>query len=195
MGPIFSTASEWNYVIALIIGIAFGYILEAAGFSTSRKLAGVFYGYDFVVLRVFFTAALTAMLGLAFFGYFGWLDLDNIYINPYYIGPAIVGGAVMGLGFIIGGFCPGTSVSAAAIGKVDAWFFLGGVLLGALIFDLAYPLYKDFFTGGARGKAMIYEDLGMGKEWFMLVFVIFGIIAFAATAIIQRKVAKRVNKY
>ncbi len=195
MGPIFTAADEWSYVIALVIGIGFGYVLEAAGFSTSRKLAGVFYGYDFVVLRVFFTAALTAMLGLAFFGYFGWLDLENIYINPYYIGPAIVGGAVMGLGFIIGGFCPGTAVSAAAIGKVDSWFFMGGVLIGAFIFDMAYPLYKDFYTSGAKGSAMIYEDLGMSKGWFMLLFVVFGVIAFAATAVIQRKVAKNNSKY
>ena len=28
-----------------------------------------------------------------------------------------------GVGFIIGGYCPGTSVCGAAIGKVDAMFF------------------------------------------------------------------------
>ncbi len=44
-------------IIAILIGIAFGFILEASGFSSSRKLAGVFYGYDFAVLKVFFTAA------------------------------------------------------------------------------------------------------------------------------------------
>jgi len=195
MGPLFTASDEWSFVLAMVIGIGFGYILEAAGFSSSRKLAGVFYGYDFVVLRVFFTAAITAMIGLAFFGYFGWLDLDKIFVNQYFVGSAIVGGAILGLGFVIGGFCPGTGVSAAAIGKIDAWFFLGGILIGATIFDFAYPLYADFFESGKKGSALIYEDLGLSKGTFMLIFVIIGVAMFAGTAVIQRKVSKKVNKY
>lgn len=31
-----------NLFFAFVIGIAFGYVLEQGGFSTSRKLAGVF---------------------------------------------------------------------------------------------------------------------------------------------------------
>ena len=75
----------WDLVIALIIGMAFGYVLESAGFSSSRKLVGVFYGYDFTVLRVFMTAALTATLGLLYFGYMGWLDLSMIYVNETFL--------------------------------------------------------------------------------------------------------------
>ena len=75
MGPLtyFDIIStEWNYVIALLIGMGFGYIMEASGFSSSRKLIGEFYGYDFAVLRVFFTATLVAIIGLLYMGYFGW---------------------------------------------------------------------------------------------------------------------------
>lgn len=195
IGPLFTFNTDAALTAAFIIGILFGYVLESAGFSSSRKLAGVFYGYDFAVLRVFFTAALTAMLGLAFFGYFGWLDLDNIFINSFYVGPAIIGGVLLGLGFLIGGFCPGTSVSAASIGKIDAWFFIGGILLGAFFFDLAYPLYQDFFVSGAKGKALIYDDLGISKGWFMLLFVLAGIAIFALTAKIQRRLAQSDKKY
>ena len=49
MGPISSliTMPEWlNMLIALLIGVGFGFSLEQAGFSSSRKLAGMFYGYD-----------------------------------------------------------------------------------------------------------------------------------------------------
>ena len=100
--------TEWSFILALIIGIGFGYILESAGFSSSRKLAGVFYGYDFVVLRVFFTAAIVAGLGLVYFDYLGWMQMSDIYVNKFYVGSAFLGGAIMGLGFVIGGFCPGT---------------------------------------------------------------------------------------
>ena len=56
MGPLVPDiiGNELNLVVALLIGIAFGFILEQAGFSTSKKLVGLFYGYDFTVLRVFF---------------------------------------------------------------------------------------------------------------------------------------------
>jgi hypothetical protein len=75
-------------------GIAFGWVLESSGFSSSRKLAGVFYGYDAVVLKVFFTAAITAMLGLLFMSLFGWIDLDLAYVNPTYLTSALGGGGL-----------------------------------------------------------------------------------------------------
>ncbi len=195
MGPIFNASDEWSYVVALVIGIFFGLILESAGFSSSRKLAGVFYGYDFVVLRVFFMAALTAAVGLAFFDYFDLIDLSKIYVNPYFIGPTIVGGVIMGLGFIIGGFCPGTSACAAAIGKIDAMIFIGGIVIGAIIFDVAYPLYSEFYESGNKGAQLIYEVMGISKEWFLLIFVVFAIAVFYITAYIQKLVSKNVNKY
>ncbi len=135
----------WDLVIAVLIGMAFGYVLESAGFSSSRKLAGVFYGYDFTVLRVFFSAAFTAMLGLLYFSYMGWIDLSMIYVNNTYVIAAIVGGLIMGLGFITGGFCPGTSLCAVAIGKIDAMVFTGGMFVGILLFSEAFPLFEGIY--------------------------------------------------
>lgn len=187
--------TEWSFIIALIIGIAFGYILESAGFSSSRKLAGVFYGYDFVVLRVFFTAAVVAGLGIMYFDYLGWLNIDDIFVNRLYLGSAILGGAIMGIGFVIGGFCPGTSACASAIGKIDAMLYLGGFMIGVFIFDFFYPFYKDFYLGSKMGSVKINESLGISAETAMLGFVIFAIIAFYVTALIQKKVSRKVKKY
>lgn len=182
--------SSFNYIIALLIGVAFGMVLEQAGFSSSRKLAGLFYGRDFTVLRVFFTAAITAMAGLVFFSYFGWIDLSLIYINPTFLLSAIVGGVIMGLGFIIGGFCPGTSVCAAAIGKIDAFAFLGGILLGIFIFGESYSVFKDLYTGNYLGTIMVYNSLGISKGMFVFLLITTAIIAFIATAFIQWRVTK-----
>jgi len=195
MGPLFNASDEWSFVIALVIGIAFGYILESAGFSSSRKLAGVFYGYDFVVLKVFFTAAITAAIGLLFFEYFGWIDLSEIWVNRFYTGSAIVGGAIMGFGFIIGGFCPGTSACASAIGKIDAMLFLVGFIIGVIIFDAFYPLYGKFYKAGNLGPVKIYDSLGMNREVFLLIFVVFAIFAFVVTGYIQKRVSQKTKKY
>ena len=85
-----------SFLTALLIGIGFGIALEQAGFSSSRKLAGMFYGYDTTVLKVFFTAAIVAMLGTLFLQYFGLLEMKQVYVNHYYVYAAIVGGVIMG---------------------------------------------------------------------------------------------------
>ena len=49
-------------IAAVLIGIAFGFALERAGLGSARKLTGQFYGTDFTVFKVMFSAILTAML-------------------------------------------------------------------------------------------------------------------------------------
>ena len=180
----------WDLVIALLIGMAFGYVLESAGFSSSRKLAGVFYGYDFTVLRVFFTAAVTAMLGLIYFGYMGWLDLSMIYINQTFLYAALVGGIIMGAGFILGGFCPGTSMCAVAIGKIDALIFTGGMFLGIFLFSELYPLLEGIYLGYDLGPIKVNEFLGLSTGLFALLLIIVALIAFIGARIIQNRVKK-----
>ena len=163
MGPLIINdiiSQNTNFFLAFLIGIGFGFVLESSGFSSSRKLAGVFYGYDTVVLKVFFTAAIVAMLGLLFMSLFNWIDLDMVYINPTYLWSTIIGGAIMGAGFITGGFCPGTSFCAASIGKIDALFFIGGLFLGIIIFTEAYPLLEPLYKGSFKGTPTLPQALG-----------------------------------
>ncbi len=180
----------WDLVIALIIGMAFGFVLESAGFSSSRKLAGVFYGYDFTVLRVFLTAALTAMVGLLYFGYMGWIDPSMIYVNETYIIATIVGGVIMGAGFIMGGFCPGTSMCAVAIGKIDAMVFTAGMFVGILIFSEAFSLFEGIYYSNYLGPIRIYDFLGLTPGVFAVLLIIFSLVAFIGARIIQNKVKK-----
>lgn len=193
MGPLTETGilnHEGGLLMAFIIGIMFGFILEQAGFSSSRKLAGVFYGYDFVVLRVFFTAAVTGMIGLFFLGYFGLIDLNLIWVNRLFTVPAIVGGVIMGLGFIIGGFCPGTSVCAAAIGKIDAMAFVGGIIIGIFFFAEAYPLFAKIINLTPKGDLKLSDVFGISDGLLIFIVTIIAIVAFVVTDKIQQKVKK-----
>jgi uncharacterized membrane protein YedE/YeeE len=193
MGPLTETGilnHQGGLLMAFIIGILFGFVLEQAGFSSSRKLAGVFYGYDFVVLRVFFTAAVTAMIGLFLFGYFGIIDLNLIWVNQLFTAPAIVGGIIMGLGFIIGGFCPGTSVCAVAIGKIDAMVFVGGAILGVFFFAEAYPLFENFVNANPKGSLKLSDVLGISDGFLIFAVTVIAIVAFIVTDKIQGKVKK-----
>ena len=145
MGPLIPNGVipyEWNNIIAILIGIFFGFILEASGFSSSRKLAGVFYGYDFAVLKVFFTAALVALIGILYMDYLGYLNMEQLYIHPTYLWGAIIGGIIMGVGFVSAGFCPGTSLCAVAIGKIDAIVYVIGIMVGIFIFSELYTVFE-----------------------------------------------------
>ncbi len=176
-----------NLMLAFFIGIGFGFVLESAGFSSSRKLAGMFYGYDTTVLKVFFTAAIVAMLGTILLGLFGWLDLSVIYVNPTYLWSAILGGVIMGAGFIMGGFCPGTAFCAASIGKLDALAFVGGLFIGVLIFMEAYPLFEKVYTAAFLGAPFIYDTLGLSRGVFALILIVAALGMFRAGEWAEKK--------
>ena len=181
-------SDELNLIVALVIGIAFGFILEQAGFSSSKKLAGVFYGYDFTVLRVFFTAGVTAMSGVIILGYLGWLDIDFVYINPTFLQAAILGGVIMGFGFIIGGYCPGTSIAGMAIGKIDAMFFVGGGLIGVFAYAELYPWFEGITNASALGNIRIFNSIGISQGLFALIMIAVAVGAFIMTTMIEKKV-------
>ncbi|NJN25347.1 MAG: YeeE/YedE family protein [Cyclobacteriaceae bacterium] len=182
MGPLVPIiiSNEFDLIIALILGVGFGFILEQAGFSNSKKLVGLFYGYNFVVLKVFFTAGITAMIGVLAFAHFGLLDMSLVYINPTFLNSAIIGGLIMGAGFIIGGFCPGTSLCASAIGKLDGIFFVLGSFVGVYFFMEFYPLLSDMYVAGDWGDITVPELMGISQIGFafMLSATAIGIFVF-----------------
>ena len=193
MGPlsIFNNFPEWaNLLTGFIIGIGFGFALEQAGFSSSRKLAGMFYGYDTTVLKVFFTAAITALVGAQFLSYFGILDLSFVYVNPYYVGASIVGGVIMGAGFIMGGFCPGTGLCALSIGKIDAFMFLAGGLAGAFLFAETYPFVMKLATSGYKGPVKINEWMGVSAGVFSLLLIVAAVAMFWVAEKAEKKFAR-----
>lgn len=190
MGPLIPQeiiGEGWNFFIAFAVGIGFGFVLEQAGFSSSRKLAGVFYGYDAVVLKVFFTAAVTGMLGLLYFSLFDWIDLNLVWVNPTFLWSAIVGGVIMGAGFIIGGFCPGTSVCAAAIGKIDAMVFVGGIFIGIFAFAEMFPILKKFYMSNYLGQVKLSEVLGISQGALAFFVILAAIGMFWVAEIAEKK--------
>ena len=91
--------SAKTFLAAMIVGLLFGFSLERSGFGSSRKLAAIFYLRDMTVLKVMFTALITAMLGLSLVVALGWLELESqVYVLPTQYGAQIVGGLVFGVG-------------------------------------------------------------------------------------------------
>jgi hypothetical protein len=193
MGPLIPNGvipPEWNFVIAILIGIVFGFTLESSGFSSSRKIAGVFYGYDFAVLKVFFTAALVAMIGIYYMDYLELVNVEQLFVLPTYTWSAIIGGIIMGFGFVVGGFCPGTTLCAAAIGKIDAMATMVGIFIGIFIFSEFYDFIEPLFDGSYLGRITITDSLGISPYWFIFLFSILAIVAFYVADMVRKRVKK-----
>ena len=193
IGPIISSgivSPMWDNIFAVLIGMGFGFALEASGFSSSRKIIGTFFGYDFVVVKVFFTAAIVASMGLLYLSYFGLVDYSQLYIQPTFLAGAIVGGVIMGVGFAMGGFCPGTSLCAAAVGKLDGIVFLGGMFIGVFLFSESFPLWQNLYNSGSQGSKMINDAFGISPELFTFFLVLAAVGMFYGAAWVQKKVKK-----
>lgn len=170
--------SSRAFFLALLVGFGFGFALERAGFSSSKRLAGVFYFKDMAVVKVMFSGLVTAMLGLSYLVAFGWIHLDQIYLMPTIYGAQIVGGLLFGVGFAMGAWCPGTAAAGLAAGRIDALVFLIGTIGGSILFNEFFPLMRSLYTAGDRGALMAYTSAGMSRNGFILVFTIVAVAAF-----------------
>lgn len=184
--------STWiAYALAVLSGFAFGFVLERAGFGSSRKLAAQFYLKDMTVLKVMFTAIVTAMLGLTVLRAVGAVSFDAIYINPTHLWPQVVGGLIFGVGFVVGGYCPGTCVVAATAGKLDAVAFMFGIGAGILGFSASYPLIGNFARSGGGKREFLTDWLGLSYGVVAVLVTLMAIGMFVGAELLERKLNGR----
>lgn len=176
-------------ILSLILGFGFGFALERAGFGSSRKLSGIFYLRDMTVLRVMFTAMITAMIGLNLALSLGIITGDQIYFLPTVYGAQIVGGLLFGIGFALGCWCPGTAAVGVASGRLDALLFLVAAGLGSILFNELFDLIEPLYTWGESGVKFVWAALGLSAPFFGLLFAALGVAAFWLAEWAEQKVA------
>jgi len=181
-------------VAAVLTGLGFGFVLSRAGFDRADNMAAIFYGRDFRVMRVMFTAIVTAMLGLYFLDLAGIMPISQIGLLPTYFVPQLVGGLLLGVGFIVGGYCPGTSIVATVSGKLDGAFFIGGLFLGGLLFTIGYDAFAAMHQQGFRGPLLLHEYFGIPSGVMVFLVVLFAIGALAAVTRVETLVLARLAK-
>lgn len=175
-----------SLLVALLIGIGFGFFLERAGFGSARKLVSQFYLDDLAVFKVMFTAIVTAMLGISVLAWSGVLDLSLIALVPTYWIAQIAGGLLLGVGFVVGGYCPGTGIAAAATGRLDAVVTLLGVLTGAAGFAFAYPALEGLYLAGDMGEQTLPEFFGLPRGVVVAAVLALALAGFAAAHAVER---------
>lgn len=175
--------------LAVLVGIGFGFFLEKAGFGSARKLVAVFYLYDMAVVKVMFTAIVTALAGLFVLSTAGSLDLAELYVEPSNYPAAILGGLVFGAGFVIGGYCPGTSLTAAATGRLDGAAFIIGIFIASWAYAEFLSGFDTWLAGFARPDVTLPGLTGIPMGWFVLLFVGFLALAGWGMSLAERRFA------
>jgi len=182
----------WTYLVFGVIGFAFGYVLELSGFGNSKKLAAQFYFKDLTVLKVMFTAIVTAMVLIFLASAIGILDFNLVYVPETHLWPGIVGGLIMGVGFIVGGFCPGTSLVSASTFKVDGIVFVLGAIVGVWAFgETVQPMWDWWNQSGYYGRLTLMDVFHLPTGWVVLLVVLMALFMFWGGEQLERIIGKR----
>ncbi len=166
-------------LVTLLIGFCFGFVLERAGFGNARNLAAQFYLSDMRVLKVMFTGIVTAMLLTFAASAVGLLDFSRVWVPPTYFWPGVIGGFVLGVGFIVGGYCPGTSLVSMATLKIDGLLFATGVFSGLFAFAQSMPwVWRFWNTAGSAGRLTLADWLGVDAGLLVVGVLLMAVGAF-----------------
>ncbi len=180
-------------LFALLTGIVFGIFLEKAGFGNARKLIEQFYFTDMRMFKVLFSAIVTAMVGIYWLSYFGFLDITQIYINGTFLWPQIIGGIVFGFGFVICGLCPGTSCVAVFTGKLDGLAVFAGMFSGLILFAETEPFLNKAINYSSMGDISLYEVFNMNYGVLTFLITIIALGAFWIAGMIEERYNKKLS--
>jgi uncharacterized membrane protein YedE/YeeE len=89
-------------VLALVLGVFFGFSLNKAGLTRYHKIVNVFRFTDMLVLQYIMTALAVAMIGLFSLRAIGVLKFPNIP-STYIVGN-LAGGLIFGIGMALTGY-------------------------------------------------------------------------------------------
>lgn len=145
--------------MGLLLGTAFGAILQLSGASSYTKIMGTLRLKDFTIMKLIMTAIGVGLIGVHALDLLG---VAHMKVKDLYVPGIVVAGLIFGVGFALTGYCPGTALVAAAEGKLDAWVTIVGGLFGALTFAFLWPNLESFLTSlGGFGPVTIHGSFGI----------------------------------
>lgn len=153
--------------LAIVLGGFFGFALNRVGATNPQNIINMLRLTDTSLMKTILFAVGIASLILFIGLSLGLFDASHLSVKASYWG-VLIGGAMLGLGFAIAGYCPGTSLSAMATGRIDALIFVVGGLVGAFAYTLSYDWFKA--AGLLQSAKLTLADTGVAKYTSMLNF-------------------------
>jgi uncharacterized protein len=180
-----------EFILAIVLGIFFGFALNKAGLTRYSKIVNVFRLNDMAVLKFMMTALVVTMLGVYPLRMLGVIEFPTVP-STYIVGN-LLGGLIFGVGMALAGFCPGTAVAGAGEGKLDYLIpgllgFLTGAALFGLTYDQVFPPISKIMNYGAA----VIPDLWNVNA--ILVVFVFAVMALVLFYLIDRMGLQRKQK-
>ncbi len=163
----FQERPKAQLVIALFLGIGFGFFLQKGGVTRYDVILGQLLLYDWTVAKIMLTVVAVGSLGVYFLRALGLVELSPIEGS---VGSSMVGGLIFGVGFALLGYCPGTNAGAVGQGSLDA--LVGGVpgiMLGAWLYSFVYPKLKDTIQAKGYFDSFSVPQLFELNPWTIIV--------------------------
>jgi uncharacterized membrane protein YedE/YeeE len=154
-------------VLGLIIGMAFGAIIQLAGASNYHKILGSLLLKDMDIIKLILMAIAVGTVGIYALDL---VDMANMSIKPTYVVGIAIAGLIFGVGFAVAGYCPGTCIVASAEGKTDAIVTVLGGLAGVLIYSIAYPAFRGLIEVTNYGEVTVPSTLDISGLWIAVPF-------------------------
>lgn len=146
-------------LLGVVLGMAFGAVLQLSGASSHTKIINALRLKDLTIIKLILAAIGVGLIGVHLLDAGG---LANMKVKDLYLPGVAIAGLIFGVGFAVTGYCPGTALAAAAEGKVDAWFAIGGGLFGSIIFAFLYPeLESGLLSVGRIGPVTLDQAFGI----------------------------------
>jgi uncharacterized membrane protein YedE/YeeE len=153
--------------LGLVIGMAFGAILQLGGASSYKKIMGSLLLKDMDIIKLILVAIAVGSVGIYALDL---VDMANMSIKPTYVVGIIIAGLIFGVGFAVAGYCPGTCVVASAEGKTDAMVTVLGGLAGALLYAVLYPALSGLLGMTNYGEVTLATAFGVNGLWVAIPF-------------------------
>ena len=127
----------------------FGVLLQKGRAAKHGVIVGQLVLRDHAVIKIMLTAVAVGAVG---FWALVAAGATPVEVKPAQMGGVLLGAVLFGAGLAVLGYCPGTTVAAVGEGRRDAIAGLAGMMGGAFVFVLGFPL-----LGRAQGAI---ADLG-----------------------------------
>lgn len=151
----------------LLVGFAFGWLLQKAGLAHYDRIVNVFRFHDLAVVKFLLTALVTGAFGIRLVQ-----TLDpavSIPVPSTFLLGNLLGGVVFGVGMALAGFCPGTVAAGAGEGRLDYLIAGGaGLYVGALVFGGWYERIMPALSRWARLGTVTFADALHVEPWLVV---------------------------
>ncbi|MEP6808985.1 MAG: DUF6691 family protein [Chthoniobacterales bacterium] len=155
-------------ILALVAGLAFGFLLQKGGAAKFNILIGQLLLQDWTVAKIMLSAIIVGMVGIYPLHKAAKV---NLHLKPTKLGPNIIGGLIFGAGFALMGYCPGTAAAALGQGNWDALFGMVGLVIGSYVYaEMSGWLQATGKKWGDFGKITIPDMLKVPRLPFALGF-------------------------